>query len=66
MTEQGPTMDRLHSVLRALRTETKTAKDHARVFREFLDHLDVVRRKPAAKRPHPRPQLRKRAGKRAK
>lgn len=32
-------MDTLHTVLRAIRGETKT-RDHLHVFREFLGHLD--------------------------
>jgi hypothetical protein len=33
-------MDTLHSVLRSIRGETKSRRDHIDVFREFLDHLD--------------------------
>lgn len=33
-------MDTLHTVLRSLRPETKSRRDHLDVFREFLDHLD--------------------------
>ena len=42
-------MDTLHSVLRSIRGETKSRRDHLGVFREFLDHLDRVarRRQPA-------------------
>ncbi|WP_211913879.1 hypothetical protein [Tardiphaga alba] len=39
-------MDRLHDVLRAIRPETKAAKDHLSVFREFLAHLDQLQRQP--------------------
>ena len=35
-------MDALHSVLRSIRGETKSRRDHLSVFREFLDHLDRV------------------------
>ena len=44
-------MDTLHSVLRSLRGETKSRRDHLDVFREFLDHLDraAKRRSPARK-----------------
>jgi hypothetical protein len=45
-------MDTLHSVLRSFNTETKSARDHLTVFREFLAHLDQIQRKaPAAKSP---------------
>ena len=37
-------MDTLHTVLRSIRGETKTRRDHLSVFREFLDHLDRVTR----------------------
>ena len=42
-------MDTLHSVLRSIRGETKSRRDHLDVFREFLDHLDRAarRRQPA-------------------
>jgi hypothetical protein len=40
-------MDTLHSVLRNIRGETKSArKDHLTVFREFLGHLDRIGKKP--------------------
>jgi hypothetical protein len=39
-------MDTLHSVLRSIRGETKTRRDHLTVFREFLHHLDRIGRKP--------------------
>lgn len=47
-------MDTLHTVLRAIRRETKARRDHLAVFREFLGHLDRIgkrsaRRAPAAK-----------------
>ncbi|MEI9803781.1 MAG: hypothetical protein WDN48_04045 [Pseudolabrys sp.] len=35
-------MDTLHTVLRSIRGETKSRRDHLDVFREFLDHLDRV------------------------
>jgi len=38
-------MDTLHTVLRSLRPETKTRRDHLDVFREFLDHLDRASRR---------------------
>jgi len=43
-------MDTLHTVLRSIRGETKSRRDHLDVFREFLDHLDrATRRRPAAR-----------------
>ena len=40
-------MDTLHSVIRNIRGETKSARrDHLNVFREFLGHLDRIGRKP--------------------
>jgi hypothetical protein len=38
-------MDTLHRVLRSIRGETKSRRDHVSVFREFLDHLDRVSRR---------------------
>jgi hypothetical protein len=38
-------MDTLHSVLRTIRTETESGRDHLSVFREFLAHLDAIQRK---------------------
>lgn len=37
-------MDKLHTVLRSIGTETK-GRDHLSVFREFLAHLDRIKRK---------------------
>ena len=42
-------MDTLHTVLRSIRGETKSRRDHLTVFREFLNHLDRIGRKPRAK-----------------
>jgi hypothetical protein len=42
-------MDTLHTVLRSIRGETKTRRDHLTVFREFLHHLDRIGRKPRAR-----------------
>jgi hypothetical protein len=39
-------MDTLHTVLRSLRGETKSRRDHLTVFREFLHQLDRIGRKP--------------------
>ena len=43
-------MDSLHTVLRSIRSETKSRRDHLDVFREFLDHLDRAARRRAAPR----------------
>ncbi len=42
-------MDTLHTVMRSIRGETKTRRDHLSVFREFLDHLDRVTRQRAVR-----------------
>lgn len=39
-------MDNLHTVLRSIRGETKSRRDHLTVFREFLGHLDRIGRRP--------------------
>jgi len=44
-------MDTLHNVLRSIRGETKSRRDHLIVFREFIDHLDRATLK---RRPPPR------------
>jgi len=38
-------MDSLHTVLRTIRSETKSRRDHLSVFREFLGHLDRIGRR---------------------
>lgn len=38
-------MDSLHTVLRSIRNETKSRRDHISVFREFLDHLERAARR---------------------
>jgi len=43
-------MDGLHNVLRSIRGESKSRRDHLDVFREFLDHLDRASRRRAAVR----------------
>ncbi len=50
-------MDTLHSVLRSIRGETKSRRDHLTVFREFLDHLDRIgkRKAPPAKQKRAKP-----------
>jgi hypothetical protein len=40
-------MDSLHGVLRAIRQPQR--RDHLSVFRQFLDHLDRVSRRTAAR-----------------
>jgi hypothetical protein len=47
-------MDTLHTVLRSIRSESKSRRDHLSVFREFLDHLDRVTRSRAARPRSPR------------
>lgn len=51
-------MDTLHTVLRSIRSETKSRRDHLDVFREFLDHLDRAARRrgveKSAKAPKPK------------
>ena len=43
-------MDTLHTVLRTIRGETKSRRNHLTVFREFLDHLDRIgKRTPPAR-----------------
>ena len=44
-------MDTLHTMLRTIRGESKSRRDHLTVFREFLSHLDRV-----AKRTDKRPR----------
>jgi hypothetical protein len=55
-------MDTLHTVLRSIRNETKSRRDHISVFREFLGHLErAARRREKSVRP---PRLKTRRGKR--
>ena len=49
MTDQS--YDTLHTVLRAIRGETKARRDHVSVFREFLDHLGKASKR-GARKPH--------------
>jgi len=42
-------MDTLHTVLRAIQPERKSAPDHLTVFREFLAHLDRIQHKAPVK-----------------
>ena len=55
-------MDTLHNVLRSIRGESKSRRDHLDVFREFLDHLDRASRR----RQPPRTTKAKGRGKRDK
>ncbi len=68
-------MDTLHTVLRAIRPERKSAPDHLTVFREFLSHLEKIQHKAPVKSPVTRPArskparpktVRRKATKRAK
>jgi hypothetical protein len=43
-------MDTLHTVLRSIRGETKSRRDHLDVFREFLDHLERAAKRRAPTR----------------
>ncbi|HWW50041.1 MAG TPA: hypothetical protein VNZ94_19590 [Xanthobacteraceae bacterium] len=38
-------MDALHSMLRSIRPDTKTAPNHLSVFREFIAHLGRIQNK---------------------
>jgi hypothetical protein len=62
-------MDTLHTVLRAIQPERKSAPDHLTVFREFLAHLDRIQHK-APVRPVSKPArgkpVRRKSSKRAK
>jgi hypothetical protein len=55
-------MDTSHSTRNAFRTETKADKhhltDHLTVFREFLNQLDALQRRPPAIKP-PRAKARR-------
>ena len=44
-------MDSLHATLAALRPETKSAKNHLTIFREFLAQLDELQRQAPVKPP---------------
>ncbi|MGM4997415.1 hypothetical protein AB8A05_01590 [Tardiphaga sp. 538_B7_N1_4] len=59
-------MDSLHDVMRSIRPETKSGKDHLSVFREFLAHLDQLQRKAIASRPRLKPAARRKPARRAK
>jgi hypothetical protein len=57
-------MDTLHTVLRSIRGETKSRRDHLDVFREFLDHLERASKRKvplrAARSGRDKPKSRKR------
>jgi hypothetical protein len=38
-------MDTLHSVLRTIRGETKSRRDHLNVFRDFVEQLNRIGRR---------------------
>jgi hypothetical protein len=54
-------MDTLHTVLRSIKAETKSRRDHISVFREFLDHLDRAARR---REPPRAPKTKAKRGKR--
>jgi hypothetical protein len=43
-------MDTLHTVMRSIRGETKSRRDHIDVFREFLDQLERINKRKAPAR----------------
>jgi hypothetical protein len=47
-------MDTLHTVMRSLRGETKSRRDHLSVFRQFLDELERISRQRASRPRAPR------------
>jgi hypothetical protein len=55
-------MDSLHTVLRSIRGETKSRRDHLTVFREFLNHLDRITRSRAQREKAPRGKTDGKAG----
>ena len=59
-------MDQLHSMLSAIRTETKAEKPHLGVFREFLAHLGELQRKALLDRPRVKTPPRRKPVKRVK
>jgi nitrate reductase assembly molybdenum cofactor insertion protein NarJ len=59
-------MDSLHTVLRTIRPETKSAPDHFSVFREFLAHLDALQRRALAAQPRAKPPARRKPARRVK
>jgi hypothetical protein len=59
-------MDGLHATLAALRTETKSEKNHLTVFREFLLQLDQLQRHAPAKPPRIKLPARRKPAKRGR
>ena len=57
-------MDTLHTVMRSIRGETKTRRDHLTVFREFLDHLDRAARRKTIEKQNKPPKGKARRGRR--
>jgi hypothetical protein len=57
-------MDTLHTVLRSIRRETKSRRDHLDVFREFLNHLDRASKRKGGEKSGKAPKARARRGKR--
>jgi hypothetical protein len=66
MSDQAQPMDRLHRVMISIRSETKSAKDPTRVFREFISHLDQAQRNKAPRRVRGKSAPRRSGQKRAK
>lgn len=59
-------MDSLHDVMRSIRPETKSGKDHLSVFREFLAHLDQLQRKAEVDKPRVKRPVRRKPARRGK
>ena len=55
-------MDTLHTVLRSIKRETKSRRDHLDVFREFLDHLDRAAKRKSSDKSGKAPKLKARRG----
>jgi hypothetical protein len=59
-------MDGLHATLAAIRTETKSEKDHLTIFREFLAQLDELQRQAPVKEPRVKLQPRRKPARRGR
>jgi hypothetical protein len=59
-------MDTLHTVLRAITPERKSAPDHLTVFREFLARLDKIQHKAPTRSASSKPTRSKPARRKAK
>jgi hypothetical protein len=59
-------MDNLHATLAAIRTETKSTKDHLTVFREFLAQLDQLQRQAPVKASRIKPPPRRKPPRRGR